>query len=200
MNEPTRGLVPRLRFPEFREVGEWEQKQLVKIGETINGLSGKSADDFGEGQPFVTYKQVFDSAWIDFAKCGKVDIAPDEKQNVLLVGDVLFTTSSETPEEVGFASVVLNPPQELTYLNSFCFAFRPNGLLTLLAAFSCYLFRSPIYRKSVVKLAQGSTRFNISKHAFLKLKLPIPSEKEQQKIAACLSSLDALIAAQADKL
>src|SRR5699024_4524107 len=66
--------------------------------------------------------------------------------------------------------------------------------------FSRYLFRSPIYRKSVSSIAQGSTRFNLSKGAFIKLKVPIPNPQEQQKIASCLSSLDEVIEAHSQKL
>ena len=197
MSEQTKALIPKLRFPEFLQSGEWEEKKLGEIGQTVSGLSGKSAEDFGTGKPFVTYKQVFDSAQIDFAKCGQVQISVNEKQNRLQHGDILFTGSSETPEEVGFASVVLDAPSEPVYLNSFCFSFRPNNLGKLKPEFSRYLFHSPIYRKLIGVLAQGITRFNISKTGFLNLNLPIPSDtNEQQKIADCLSPLDNLIAAE----
>jgi len=198
---PVKGkTVPEWRFPEFRGKGEWDLKPLGTIGKTINGLSGKSGDDFGSGCPFVTYKQVFDYASVDLDKCGRVKISVEEKQNTLKKGDVLFTTSSETPEEVGYASVLLSHPPENTYLNSFCFSLRPSSSQTLVPEFSCYLFHSPIYRKSVSVLAQGSTRFNISKIAFLKIGLPIPMRTEQQKIAECLSSFDELIKAQIQKI
>lgn len=199
-SKARRALVPALRFPEFLDAGEWEEKSLSALGQTISGLSGKSADDFGSGSPFVTYKQVFDNAWIDFTKCGRVRIASGERQNELHHGDILFTTSSETPEEVGYASVVLSSPSEPVYLNSFCFSFRPDCLQTIVPEFARYLFHSPIYRKSITVLAQGSTRFNISKNAFLKLILPIPIKQEQQKIADCLSSVDELITLEARKI
>jgi type I restriction enzyme S subunit len=193
-------LVPRLRFPEFRNES-WKDSELSKLGKTINGLNGKSSEDFGTGKPFVTYKQVFDSAKVDLSKCGRVVIKENENQNTLLKGDILFTTSSETPHEVGYTSVVLNEPNEPTYLNSFCFSFRPFSLKQLQPEFSQYLFHSPTYRKSIGVLAQGITRFNISKGAFLKIKVPLPKNPiEQQKIAACLSSLDDVITAESKKL
>lgn len=194
-------IVPKLRFPEFRNTEEWEEMPLGKLGQTISGLSGKSGSDFGSGKPFVTYMQVYSCAWIDFTKCGRVLIADNEKQNTLQRGDILFTTSSETPDEVGFASVILDSPLEPLYLNSFCFAFRPDNLDVLRPEYSRYLFHSPIYRKSITVLAQGITRYNISKGAFLNLRLPIPEdEKEQQKIADCLSSIDELTTAETNKL
>lgn len=193
-------LIPELRFPEFENEGEWEEKKISAIGETINGLTGKSGEDFGIGKSYVTYKQVFDNSIINFEKCGKVQIGENENQNILQIGDILFTTSSETPNEVGFASVLVNSPTEVTYLNSFCFSIRPFDLEKTRPQFSRYLFHSPVYRKSVTTIAQGSTRFNISKGAFLNLKLPIPNPKEQKKIASCLSSLDEAIAAHNQKL
>ena len=193
-------LIPELRFPEFDNEGKWVEKRISELGETINGLTGKSGADFGAGSPFVTYKQVFDKSNIDFEKCGKVQVSDNENQNTLGIGDILFTTSSETPNEVGFASVLIKAPKEATYLNSFCFALRPFNIEETQPQFSQYLFHSPGYRKSVTTIAQGSTRYNISKGAFLNLKLPIPNPKEQQKIASCLSSLDEVIAAHSQKL
>lgn len=193
-------LIPKLRFPEFVNCGEWRSKLISKIGKTVNGLSGKRGSDFGNGNPYVQYKQVFDKSFIDFSECGKVEVAEDEKQNQLQLGDILFTTSSETPDEIGFSSVVINQPKKSTYLNSFCFILRPFDLKEIEPNFSRYLFRSPIYRKSVSTIAQGSTRYNLSKKAFLKLQIPIPQPQEQQKIASCLSSLDEVIEAHSKKL
>lgn len=193
-------LIPKLRFPEFINGGNWSEKRISELGDTINGLTGKNGEDFGTGKLYVTYKQVFDNSIIDFRKCGKVEIDENENQNTLQKGDILFTTSSETPNEVGFASVLVDSPKENVYLNSFCFALRPFELENTQPQFSRYLFHSPVYRKSVTAIAQGSTRYNLSKVAFLNLKVPIPKPKEQQKIAFCLSSLDEIITAETQKL
>ncbi len=192
--------VPKLRFKEFENSGEWEEKKISDLGETISGLTGKSKDDFGAGKPFVTYKQVFDNSEINFEQCERVQISDDENQTSLQQGDILFTTSSETPNEVGFASVLIDFPKEKTYLNSFCFALRPFNIEKTQPQFSRYLFHSPIYRRSVTAIAQGSTRYNISKGAFVEIQVPIPAPTEQQKIASCLSSLDEVIEAQVAKI
>lgn len=193
-------IIPALRFPEFLNEGEWNEKRISEIGETINGLTGKSGEDFGTGNLYVTYKQVFNNSIIEFEKCGKVQIGVNENQNKLQKGDILFTTSSETPGEVGFASVLIEQPKEATYLNSFCFALRPFDIKETKPEFSRYLFHSMTYRKAVTTIAQGSTRYNISKSAFLNIKVPKPKPQEQQKIASCLSSLDDLIATHSQKL
>ena len=77
---------------------------------------------------------------------------------------------------------------------------RPFDIKEIQPEFSRYLFHSPIYRKSIITLAQGSTRYNISKVSFKNLKLPIPIPNEQKKIASFLSSLDEVITAQSQKL
>lgn len=197
---PSKGETkPQFRFSEFINNGDWEEKTIDELGNTISGLRGKKGDDFGSGKPYVTYKQVFGNSYVKFEDCGKVKVSKSENQNALSKGDVLFTTSSETPQEVGFASVIVEEPKETTYLNSFCFVLRPNNTKELLPNFSRFLFHSKIYREKVTLIAQGSTRFNLSKGAFIKLKLRIPHPKEQQKIADCLSSSDDLIKAQTRK-
>jgi type I restriction enzyme S subunit len=193
-------IIPEIRFPEFQNEGQWDEKKISELGDTINGLTGKSGNDFGKGSPYVTYKQVFNDSIIDFEKCGKVQISSNEDQNTLQKGDILFTTSSETPHEVGFASVLISGPKEPTYLNSFCFSLRPFNIEEIQPIFYRYLFHSPSYRKSVTKIAQGSTRYNLSKGAFLNLKVFVPKPLEQEKIASCLSSLDEVISAHAQKL
>lgn len=102
---------------------------------------------------------------------------------------MFFTISSETPEEIGMSSVLLDDVQEL-YLNSFCFGFRVNSLKEVNPYFSRYLFRNDIFREEIIKLAQGSTRYNMSKVQFIKIKIQIPSLSEQIKIANFLSSID----------
>lgn len=194
-------VVPTLRFPEFRDAGEWDVEKLSAIGDCAGGLSGKSSADFGSGEPYVTYKQIFNNSVLDVNKCELVAVGRNEKQTKLQYGDVLVTMSSETPEEIGCSSVVIENISKPIYLNSFCFLFRPNKLKYPLPKFSRYLFHSPVYRASISALAQGITRYNISKGKFLDLSLPIPtSENEQEKIADCLGSLDDLISAVADKI
>ena len=104
---------------------------------------------------------------------------------------MFFTTSSETPNEIGTASVLLNEIDEV-YLNSFCFGFRADNNI-LNPKFSQFLFRSEIFRKKMIPLAQGSTRYNISKSVFVKLKINLPSLEEQIKIANFLNSISVKI-------
>lgn len=187
MKIATKNKIPKLRFPEFS--GGWEERVLGEIGETYNGLVGKAGDDFGLGESFITYKQIFDSSEIDTQKFSLVKVSKNEKQNKAQFGDIFFTTSSETPHEVGFASVLLDKNIS-PYLNSFSFGLRLNSLKEVDPYFAKFLFRNSIYRKEVIKLAQGSTRYNISKIGFTKIRLAIPSISEQKKIAEFLGTTD----------
>jgi len=173
---------------------DWEEKKLGEIGDTFNGLTGKTKVDFGEGKPYVQYMQIFSNSKVNIKDFGLVKIEENENQNTVQYGDIFFTTSSETPNEIGTASVMLDEVDEV-YLNSFCFGFRPNSLTELVPAFSRYLFRSELFRRKIIKLAQGSTRFNMSKVELMKLKVLLPKEKEQIKIADFLTSLDGAIEA-----
>lgn len=121
----------RFKDEDGRDFPEWQKTTLGKIGTTFNGLTGKSGDDFGTGKKYITYKQIFDNSRIDPEKFSLVQIQPKEKQNQVVFGDVFFTTSSETPSEVGFCSVMLTDIKEEIYLNSFCFGYRIKSFDTL---------------------------------------------------------------------
>ncbi|PRQ82688.1 restriction endonuclease subunit S [Elizabethkingia anophelis] len=175
------------RFREFKD--EWKLKSLREVGETFNGLSGKTKDNFGIGKPYIQYKQIFDSSKIQIENCGLVEILETENQNNVQYGDVFFTISSETPNEIGMSSVLLDEVSEM-YLNSFCFGYRPLSSQILNPLFSSYLFRSSTFRNEIVKLAQGSTRYNMSKIELMKLTILLPCLEEQIFIAKLLNSID----------
>jgi len=178
-------LTGKKRLPGFQD--NWSEFVLGSIGDTYSGLSGKSKKDFGSGQIYVPYKNVFKNSEVDFSSIDYVQIADDENQNEVRHGDIIFTTSSETPEEVGMSSVVISPPAR-THLNSFCFGFRPKNLEQLNPIFSKHFFRCPAIRQEISSLAQGSTRHNLSKREMLKLRIRLPSIKEQNEIAFILES------------
>ncbi|GIN27217.1 MULTISPECIES: restriction endonuclease subunit S [Bacillus] len=190
--EQKKGLMQKLLTGEVRLPGykdEWKIVRLGEIGKTYNGLSGKSAEDFGEGKPYIPYKTIFDDAKIDLNKLDYVEIEAGENQNSAKYGDIFFTTSSETPDEVAISSVLLDHVNEI-YLNSFCFGYRLNNFSVLLPEFAQFLFRSDGFRRKTFSLAQGSTRFNISKNEVMKIEVSLPSIEEQKSIAEILSYSD----------
>ena len=159
------------------------------MGTAYSGLSGKTKDDFGHGKAkFVPYTNVFDNAIGNPERLESVEV--DLSQNVVRAGDVLFTVSSETPEEVGMSCVW---PSELDnlYLNSFCFGYRQDGSFN--SGYLAYMLRSNSFRGEVELLAQGISRFNISKNRVMEISVPVPDKQEQQFIGSLFINLDNLI-------
>ncbi|TCT57938.1 restriction endonuclease subunit S, partial [Vibrio crassostreae] len=185
---PKQGeTVPEIRFKGFS--GEWEEKKLGEIGETFTGLAGKTKHNFGHGQArFVTYMNVFANAISNESLVEPVEI--DESQNEVVKGDVFFTTSSETPEEVGMSSIWMGEAKNV-YLNSFCFGYRPKQKID--SVYLAYMLRASSFRKQVIFLAQGVSRYNISKTKVMDIKTYMPSLLEQEKIGSYFQKLDALI-------
>ena len=159
------------------------------MGQTYTGLSGKTKDDFGHGQArFVTYMNVFSNPISNPEMTEPIEIDP--KQNEVEVGDVFFTTSSETPEEVGMSSILLEKRGK-TYLNSFCFGFRPSEKID--SYYLAYMLRSESARAKITLLAQGISRYNISKNKVMEIAVSLPSLDEQKIIGQYFSQLDHLI-------
>ena len=168
---------------------------LNSIGKIYSGLSGKNSSDFSDdaNSLFVTYKEVFLSPANNGSGLGRVDITEEEKQNTIAKGDILFTGSSETPDECAMSTVVMNDPEENVYLNSFCFGFRLKNKEEFDLTYLKHYFRSKDFRRKVNKCAFGTTRYNISKKKFLKIKIPVPPLEIQKKIGQDLDLFTKLI-------
>lgn len=179
--------VPEIRFNGFTH--DWEQRKLGDMGSTYTGLSGKTKEDFGHGDAkFITYMNVFSNPVANLDMTESVEI--DSKQNCVKAGDVFFTTSSETPEEVGMSSVMPENADNI-YLNSFCFGYRPTEKFDL--NYLAYVLRTESFRKEMTFLAQGISRYNISKNKVMEVEIPIPSLDEQSRVGQYFKNLDTLI-------
>lgn len=170
--------------------GEWEEKTIGKVGNTFGGLSGKSKKDFENGIfPYITFLNVMNNTIIDSSIFEYVHIKSGEVQNKAKKGDLFFNTSSETPEEVGMCALLNEDVQNL-YLNSFCFGFRLKEDSGLDGLFFSYLMNSSVGRALFLSLAQGATRYNLSKSNFNKLEIIVPKFEEQKAIAQILLEMD----------
>lgn len=168
---------------------------MGEIGSFYGGLTGKSKNDFSDGNAkFITFTNIFSNIAVKLDTGATVKISQNEKQNTVMRGDVLFTGSSEIKEESGMSSVVTTTPVEPTYLNSFSFGFRIKNEFKddLNPEFMKFLFRSKDMRKSIIKTANGVTRFNISKKRMLDVKVPIIPLVEQNRIAVALDKFEKL--------
>ena len=172
-----------------------EYKKLEDIGCLFSGLTGKNKEDFKDGNAkFVSYMNVYSNPALNLNIEDKVRISDGEEQNTIQYGDILFTGSSETPEECGMTSIVTQTIEEAIYLNSFCFGLRLNNIERFDVNFLKHLFRCDSIRKLLQKTANGVTRFNVSKKRLLKIEIPIPPLEVQTQIAYFLDHFTELTA------
>jgi restriction endonuclease S subunit len=168
-------------------------KLLGELGSTYGGLTGKTKSDFGNGSArYITFMNVMSNVVIDCESFERVQVSPEESQNRVRKGDLFLNGSSETPEEVAMCSVLLGDVRDV-YLNSFCFGFRLYEGAEADGVFLAYHLRSREGRELMKSLAQGSTRYNLSKVALLKSPLRLPKLPEQRAIATALSDVDGML-------
>lgn len=182
-------LSGRRRLPGF--TGEWQSVSLGEYGTTYGGLTGKSKEDFGQGDgQFVTFMNVILNVRIDCESFEHVRVSPGETQNRVRKGDLLFNGSSETPEEVALCSVIEDEIPDL-FLNSFCFGFRFFPDVKASGLFLALYLRSGEGREIIKSLAQGSTRYNLSKFSLMKAAMKVPELREQIAITNIFRDFDA---------
>jgi type I restriction enzyme S subunit len=166
---------------------EW--KKIEDLGPYFGGLTGKTKEDFVDGNAkFITYMNVFSNPSLDVNTVGMVHINEGERQNKVQKGDILFSGSSETPDEAGMSCVVTDDLEGDYYMNSFCFGLRLNNPELYNLHYFKHVLRSYNIRQAISKTASGVTRFNISKARFGKVQIPVPSLEEQNRIVGILDT------------
>ena len=185
--EKLESLIKGVNDSLYDRYGDGIRTSFAELGYSYSGLSGKSAGDFGNGKPFITYLNVYSNNVVNENDYQYVHIDEGEKQNVVQYGDVLFTLSSETPEEVGIGSVYLG--QDEVYLNSFCFGIHIVNEELAYSPYISYYVSSTPFRKFIYPFAQGSTRFNLCKADFEKASITLPSLDNQKRIHSVLNSV-----------
>lgn len=185
--EKYESLIKGLNDSLYQQYGNGIMTSFSELGQSYSGLSGKSADDFGTGKPYITYLNVYSNNVVNENDYQYVRISDGEKQHVVKYGDVLFTLSSETPEEVGVGSVYLGKGD--VYLNSFCFGIHIENKELAYSPYLSYYVSSTPFRKFIYPFAQGSTRFNLCKADFEKANIMLPSLDNQKRIYSVLSRI-----------
>ena len=179
---------------------EW--KKLGEVATFYGGLTGKSKEDFTEGNAYyISYKNIYENIAVDATCLERVNVGEGERQHTVEYGDVLITGSSENLEEAGMSSSVTFESETNIYLNSFSFGIRFNEGIELSPEFTKYLFRTNMMRKQIMSTAQGVTRFNVSKKRFATIEIPIPPLSVQSRIVEILdkfTSLEAELEAELD--
>ncbi|MES5168990.1 restriction endonuclease subunit S [Prevotella melaninogenica] len=189
-----KSLIKGLNNHLYQQYGNEIETSFADLGVSYSGLSGKTATDFGSGKPFITYLNVYSNNVIEETSYQYVRMGENEKQNIVRYGDVLFTLSSETPEEVGIGSVYLGNQE--VYLNSFCFGVHITNIQKVFSPYLSYYISTTQFRKFIYPFAQGSTRFNLCKADFEKSKFKLPSLENQKRIYESLKCLSGKVAAE----
>lgn len=184
--------VPKYRFKEFENDGEWKKKELNELGDLINGLT-YSPDDVRENGLLVLRSSNVQNGLIDLNDC--VYVRTDTQgANLSKPNDILVCVRNGSKNLIGKNAIIPKGLPLATH-GAFMTVFRATN-----PEFVFQLFQTDFY-DTQVKADLGATINSINGKNFLKYEFPIPENpKEQQKIASCLSSLDNLITVQAEKI
>ena len=177
---------------------DWELTKVRYIGSLQNGIS-KGAEFFGEGYPFVSYGDIYRNYSIPHNVAGLVRTSENERnQYSVIAGDIFFTRTSETIEEVGFSAVCEKTIENATFAG-FVIRLRPYKVDDkIVTQYAKYYFRGEHIRKYLVKEMNLVTRASLGQGLLNAMSVLLPTKDEQSEIAAYLdqkcSEIDALIA------
>lgn len=176
------GLIPE----------DWE---LINLGDSFNFKNGlnKEKEFFGYGFPIVNYMDVYKNTFITTENFkGKVFVSKQELRNFeVTLGDVLFTRTSETQEEIGYSAVIIDDLKD-TVFSGFVLRARPfNNKFNL--EFCRFCFSNRQVREQVISNATYTTRALTNGRVLSKIKIPLPPLAEQEAIATALSDCDSWI-------
>ena len=191
----VKALVPRLRFPEFREAGDWEQVAFGKLGLDVSDGNysakyPKQTDFLQSGVPFLRANNLrFGTVSDDDMRFISERQHRELTKGHLKKGDILLSTRGQ------LGTIALVPNRHIgSNLNAQLVRINTGDILI-----NTFLFQLMDYAKAQGVFDVLSTGTALKQLNILKLKIP-QNKNEQQKIAECLTSLDEVIAAQHQKL
>ena len=203
-------VVPRLRFPEFRETAQWKTKRMdalysfmrnnVLSRDKLNYETG-AAKSIHYGDIHTKFSTLFDITKERVPYINSAEELPDfGSDDYCREGDIIFADSSEDIDDVGKCIEILRLESQLLLAGQHTILSRQkNGELVI--GFGGHVFQSARVRSQIQREAQGTKVYAISPTRLARIGIAYPGDKaEQQKIADCLSSLDELIAAQGRKV
>lgn len=165
---------------------------LGELYETSSGLS-KSADEFGFGQPFLSFKTVFNSPVVPRELPNLVNsTAAEQARYSIRAGDVFVTRTSEDLEGLAMSCAALRDYPKATF-NGFTKRLRPKTNDVIDAQFAAYFFRSAVFRGQIARMAIMSTRVSLNDGILLRVRIPVPPMKDQRRIVGILEKLDSLV-------
>jgi len=170
---------------------KYQWKSFGELFVVKNGLN-KEKEAFGKGKPIINFTDVFKNRWLAKGSfTGLVDVNPDEIERYSArKGDVFFTRTSETKEEIGMSSTLIEDVPDCVF-SGFVLRARPTTDL-LLPKFCAYYFSTYEVRKQIVKYAAFTTRATTTGDKLSKIRVPIPPIEEQERIVSILDRFDKL--------
>jgi type I restriction enzyme S subunit len=191
---------PRLRFPEFRDAGEWEVTTIGDLKPFVTSGSRGWAPFYAEkGELFVRITNLWrDSIYLDLTDSKFVQLPPGANEGVrtqLKEHDVLISITAD----IGIIGYVDESVPSPAFINQHIALVRfDEGQLC--GKYVAYFLASEKSQRLFRSSADTGTKAGMSLIGIQKIELMFPSLPEQKRIADCLSSLDALIAAETKKL
>lgn len=159
----------------------WRMKKLRYLGRCQNGIN-IGGDKFGKGYPFISYGDVYNNLVLPLMPAGLVESTEKDRQAYSVkMGDVLFTRTSETADEIGFAATCLQSIEDAVFAG-FLIRFRPTTN-DLYSGFAKYYFSSRHQRGFFVKHMNLVTRASLSQELLKSMPVLLPPPEEQQAIA-----------------
>ena len=174
----------------------WEKSRIRMVGDLYGGLTGKKGSDFNDednssNKPFVPFTNIFNNTYISKDHFQYVNVEENENQNRVLKNDLFFLMSSESYEDLGKSSILLEDVEEL-YLNSFCKGFRIKDS-KVYPLFLNYQLLGSLHKEMISIEGNGFTRINLRQDRLLDITVFIPPFSEQQQIVSFLDSKTSLI-------
>ena len=190
---------PKRRFKGFTDA--WEQRKLGDFYTFKNGLN-KEKVYFGYGDSIVNFTDVFHNRQIYSSTLkGKVFVNKKELENFRVKeGDLFFTRTSETIDEIGFPAVVMEPMERVVF-SGFVLRGRAEKNDPLVNIFKSYIFFTDNFRSEMKKKSSMTTRALTSGTALKEMYFSYPKDLEEQtKIGEILLRLDNIITLHQRKL
>ena len=166
--------------------------KIVKLGELFefkNGIN-KEKSSFGKGTPIINYVNVYKKNKIYFEDLqGLVEATDDELIRYKVKrGDVFFTRTSETIEEIGFTSVLLEDIENCVF-SGFLLRARPLTDL-LLPEYCAYCFSTSSIRNAIIRKSTYTTRALINGTSLSQIEIPLPPLEVQKRIVEVLDNFE----------
>lgn len=162
---------------------------LDQLYEFASGLS-KPRSEFGEGFPFLSFKDVFYNTFVPQNLRQLVKSSEAERRSLSIKrGDVFLTRTSETVDELGMGCVALTDIPNATF-NGFTKRLRPKSQGAIVPEYAGYFFRSPSFRSDIYAMSSLSTRASLNNEMLARLTIILPSVEEQTAIGQVLKAFD----------